>query len=155
VANGFPAGGFSPLFLLLLHLLLRRTAWDDRGGSPGVVRVWGSRPARRWLLYRAVRPGTRGRPGCTGARGTPRRRRRGQRSPRLCLWASGKGKRKVMTRSHHRGPGCGPAGQRRCGGARLVGLRRAVGWAAMGSKRRWADWVAGGPISTVTLPFFL
>jgi hypothetical protein len=48
----------------------------------------------------------------------------------------------------------GPVGQRHGGGARLVGLRRAVGWAAMGSKRRWADWVAGGPVSIVTFPIF-
>jgi hypothetical protein len=50
--------------------------------------------------------------------------------------------------------GAGPAGQRHGGGARLVELRRAAGWAAVGSKRRWADWVAGGPVSIVTFPIF-
>jgi hypothetical protein len=134
------ADGSSPPFLLLLHLLLRWTVWEVRGGSPGAVRVWGSRPARRRLLYRAARPGTRGRPGCAGARGTPRRRRRGQCSPPPLPWGVSQ-RRKVgddalassrawLTR------GAGPAGQRWGGGARLVGLRRWLAglcWARSGA----------------------
>jgi hypothetical protein len=58
-----------------------------------------------------------------------------------------------MTRSRHRGArgplvSDGVAARGRWDSA-------AVSWAALGSKRRWADWLAGGPISTVTFPFFL
>jgi hypothetical protein len=73
-AYSSPAGGSSPPPPLLHPLLLRQTMWAVRGDSPGAARVWGSLPGSTAVLNRAARLGTRGRPGCTGARGTPRRR---------------------------------------------------------------------------------
>jgi hypothetical protein len=54
-----------------------------KSGVAPLVRLGFGDPARaqRRLLYRVARPGTRGRPGCAGARGMPRRRWRGQRCP--------------------------------------------------------------------------
>jgi hypothetical protein len=69
-AYGSTVGGSSPPLLLLLHpLLLRRTVWAVKGGSPGAARVWGSLPGSAAALNRAARLGTHGWPGYAGGRG--------------------------------------------------------------------------------------
>jgi hypothetical protein len=65
-------------------------------GAPGRLGGGLNRAARLGHVGGLHAPGRAARCGGDGAASAP---------PRLCLWASAKGKRKGMTRLHHRGPG--------------------------------------------------
>jgi hypothetical protein len=115
-----------------------------------VVRVSGaSGPVRWWPISRAARKGTRGRSGCSEARGTPRRRRRGRCSPAASPFG-----RQPKRKGDDDAPGViapladaggGPACQRRSAARRLVGARAWLAGLPTGRKRNWARSEVGGP----------
>jgi hypothetical protein len=132
-----------------------------QGLLPWVVRVSGaSGPVRWWPISRAARKGTRGRSGCSEARGTPRRRRRGRCSPAASPFG-----RQPKRKGDDDAPGViapladaggGPACQRRGAARRLVGARAWLAGPPTGRKQSWARSEVGGPrCNSVAYQFLL
>jgi hypothetical protein len=114
-ANGSPTGGSTPPPSLLHSLLLRRVGVGGQGATPLGWLGLGVPLGLGGGLSRAARRGTSGRPGCAGARGTPRRRAFAAGAPPPLPLGVSQRRKVGVTRSLHRGAwvtrGAWPAGQ--------------------------------------------